>query len=333
MKKKLILFLLLLCGASLSAQTFRNVRLYVPPVAGGSTEANDFFYKHVIYEAALQRHDIVRIQKESRFTLKGSVIPYKEFIYQENLNTEKIVDAMEVLNEYRDNEEYVFSLELIESATDKLISKQYLVYKITDNSTAELVSVIVNNLISVFPSFRESDLWRNKWLYLNLNGLWVPRIYMRENQEIHWANFGVGLSAELHFANHFSADVGLQFAQEWVVVVSGEEYVDYTLEIPLSVRVVFKPLNYLMLEPYAGISVNFSIMGTTYPSPLSWFAGFQIGLKAGPGMFIIDPRFSMDFFPSIIPSNQVDYSRILMQIGIGYKYGFFSKDTGSLNYR
>jgi hypothetical protein len=72
-----------------------------------------------------------------------------------------------------------------------------------------------------------------------------------------------------------------------------------------------------------------SINGTTKPYPFSWMAGFQLGIRAGFGILIFDPRFSMDFNKSsTVEENSTDvreYWRYNVHFGIGYKIGFINR--------
>ena len=222
-----------------------------------------------------------------------------------------------------DNQEFVFILELINNLTGDSIAKQYLIYRYVDAAVGDLVSIIVYNMLTAIPDIEAENDWRNNWLYADVNAIWAPRIYTTEEQSISWVNFGVGLSLEYHFLDLLSLGLGVQLVQD-AVVASGEEYRDLLLEIPLALKFVIKPVRF-MLEPYGGVSFNFSLMGTTKPSVLSWFAGFQFGAKVGPGLIVIDPRFSMDFFGSEIVQNSVEYRRYLIQISVGYKIGFVPK--------
>jgi hypothetical protein len=78
-----------------------------------------------------------------------------------------------------------------------------------------------------------------------------------------------------------------------------------------------------MLMPYLGINFNIALYGDTKPPPVAWRVGFQYGVKAGPGILVIDPWFSMDFGKSGITENPfVQYQRYMMHIGVKYKYGF-----------
>ena len=232
-----------------------------------------------------------------------------------------------------DNQEFVFILELINNLTGDVIAKQYLIYNFTDAAVGDLVSIIVYNMLTSVPDIEADSDWRNNWLFADINAIWAPRIYTAQEQSVSWVNFGVGLSLEYHFLDLWSVALGVQLVQDAVVVSKeyGDEYRDLLLEIPLSVKFVIKPVRFMM-EPYGGVSFNFSMMGTTKPSFLSWFTGFQFGVKAGPGLVVIDPRFSMDFFNSQIVQNSVEYHRYLFQISVGYKIGFLPKYTRLRDY-
>jgi hypothetical protein len=72
-----------------------------------------------------------------------------------------------------------------------------------------------------------------------------------------------------------------------------------------------------------GVNLNIAFYRDTLPPPAAWRLGFQYGIKAGPGIVVIDPWFSMDFGESSLGSNQnIKYQRYMMHIGVKYKYGF-----------
>lgn len=222
------------------------------------------------------------------------------------------------------NQEYVFILELINNLTGDVIARQYIIYLSVDAAVGDLVSVIVYNMLTSIPDIEAENDWRNNWLYADINVIWSPGIYTAGERSVSWVNFGIGLSLEYHFMDIWSAGLGVQLVQDSFVDSESSEYRDLMLEIPLAIKFVIKPRKF-MLEPYGGVSFNFSLMNNTKPSFLSWFAGFQFGAKAGPGLIVIDPRFSMDIFNSVTVQNSVEYHRYLFQISVGYKIGFLPK--------
>ena len=223
-----------------------------------------------------------------------------------------------------DSHEFTLRLELIDNATGELIGEQRLVYVAVDASVGDLLSIQVYNMLAGIPDIEETNDWRDNWLFLETSLLWSPRIYIEQNQSVNWLNFGLRASLEFHFTNFLSLGAGAQFVQDWVVT-SIDEHRDLVLEIPLALKIVLKPSNYYMLEPYGGIAFNFSLLNATIPSPSSWFVGLQFGVKAGAGMIVIDPRFSMDLGKSALTARPIEYQRNSIQIGVGYKIGFFLK--------
>jgi len=232
----------------------------------------------------------------------------------------------------RDGSEMFFLLELLNSKSSQVIGEQYIVFTELNEEVYNLIPVIVNNLLSIIPSARENRIdadVRDKWLFLNASFLWVPRIYSAEGDSISWQNFGLGFTFEYQFLNFLSAGVSFNFTQDWVVISRDtEEYRDIIMEIPLMIKGVIKPASYFMLEPYAGAAVNLSLTQMTTPSLFSWLVGFQMGVKAGPGLITIDPRFAMDISSSSLTRtshDSIDYNRMLINIGVGYKIGLLQK--------
>ena len=223
-----------------------------------------------------------------------------------------------------DDQEFSLKLELINNVTGEILGKQQLVFTAADASVGDLLSIQVYNMLAGIPDIEETYDWRDKWLFLEASFLWAPRVYTQNNPSINWQNFGLRAAFEFHFTDFMSFGLGTQFVQDWVVT-SKSEHRDLILEIPISIKGVFKTAEQFVIEPYAGLALNFSLMNATIPSAASWFLGLQFGVKAGPGMIVIDPRFSMDFEKSRLVGKDNIYQRDSMQIGVGYKIGFILK--------
>ena len=334
-KKKILLVILFFTGFSLSAQNFREYKIFVPAVDGqGTIGENAFFYKQLAYEVVNLGHTIVRDRRDSDFILKGAVIPYTEDMNNENA-VKQVVNSRGMVFTVPDNRavpslmpgEFIFSLELLDRYSKEILAQQKIIYMFIDQSVTDLLSITIYNMLSSLPALEKSADWRDKWLYLNTNFLWNPRIYDGTVRSINIANIGFGLSAEFHFHNFISAEIGADITQDWLVYsdVDGDVYRDLILELPLMVKFVLKPLEFYMLEAYGGVQFNFSLMSVTQPYFIAWLTGIQIGLRAGPGLIIIDPRFAKDFAPSSIEGRLQEYSRNMIRIGVGYKFGFFPK--------
>ncbi|MCL2184397.1 MAG: hypothetical protein FWB86_00890 [Treponema sp.] len=341
MKKNILIILFFIVTVSTYAQNIRDIQVFVPPVTGSVTAGdNVFFYRQLTFEVVSQFYTLVRSQAASDYILKGTIAlesetkavkneiqnnttnGIHEFYSREkndNLSFYHITD-----DHTDDSQGFAFILELINNKTGEVIGKQILFYNVIDASIAQFLSVMVYNMLSGFPDIVRTNEWRNKWLYLDAAVLWAPSVYAGEYQSINWLNFGLRALIEFHPFNFLSVAAGFQFKQDWIVTSSGD-YHDLILEVPLLVKLVLKPADHFMLEPYGGLSINQSLMGTTSPSFLSWFAGIQLGVKAGYGMIVIDPCFIMDTDYSHLPGQTIQYTRTSIQIGIGYKFGFLLK--------
>ena len=331
MKNFLFLFLLFLPFNFIYSQDSRETRIYVPPITGiGSFDEKTYFYKQLSYEVVTQFHSIVRLKLSSDYTLQGRIEPFAclhdPFIACPLHPRETWSDTNEV-------SEFIFYLELIKSKTDEIVGGQYIIYTDIDDTIDGMIAVIVYNMLSGIPDIDLGDPAHNRWIFLGASVMWAPRIYENKNESVYWLNVAGGVEAEVHFLNWMSISAGLQFTQDWILISAetNEEYRDLIMEIPLALKFVIKPADYLLLQIYGGVSYNFSLMNITEPCPFSWFAGIQLGVKAGPGFITIDPRFTMDYFPSSLGSaaaTQLEYHRYMIQIGLGYKFGFISKKTG-----
>jgi hypothetical protein len=195
----------------------------------------------------------------------------------------------------------------------------------------------------------DRDAWRNKQWYFGVNAFWDPRIYAGSTVSSHLLNFGFGFSAEFHFQQfasekreflkYLSLGTGMELAPEWVIASprSGDEYRNTIIQIPLVISGVLRPGDNSLHEPYAGIQFNIPLFTDTVPPLLSWKAGFQYGVKAGPGVLNVDARFSMDFGKAGLmadrPAETRQYDRYMIYLGLGYKYDLVGLIQEFLNNR
>jgi len=223
---------------------------------------------------------------------------------------------------------YYFILEMLDSRTGEVLGKKKLLFFVTDASVGKLVSIIVQDLLSNIPNdtvVKHGDS-RDRWLYFETSLLWMPKIYYDGYDAINLLGLGAKLGVEFHFLRFMSLAAGGQITQEHIST-STEDVSDFILETPVALKFDFNIDSNYSLEPYGGAAWNYSIKGKIQPSNYSWFAGVQFGIKdrSGTGMFVIDPRFSMDFSDSSVLDGKVVYKRYCIQLGLGYKFGVFQK--------
>jgi hypothetical protein len=336
---------------------------------------NAYFLKQLIYEIILQYYSVVRTQRESDYTLKGTIEPVDgEPIYEpvmmepviigetyspvpdradppiRNFNGRREFFSMDLGNELyfydstgEDNskafpapqvkdssvpdiaqeggERYYLKLEISNTRTGEVLGNQSIVFIKADASVRELISTVIYNMLSNVPEIVDRTYRRDEFIFLEAGALWVPRIYYGEYDATNLLDFGLKFGIQIHFfqtLQPLSLGAGVQITTN-SVDSSGIDFSNLMLEIPLSLRYNFNLNDKFVLEPYGGAAWNYSFADSIKPSTFSWFLGLQFGIKAGPGIIIFDPRFSMDFSNSVL-LEVFEYQRYCMQLGVGYKF-------------
>ncbi|MDR2701912.1 MAG: hypothetical protein LBB72_05740 [Spirochaetaceae bacterium] len=315
MKICLVWILLLCAGFSLFAQSDNaSISFYVPQVSGTGIKAEDnsLFTSAIIFELMTRNYYIVRNEGETNFSLKGTITPWTS-------NAPRQTSGSSL---------YALHLLLSDSKTGKILTEQSLVYASWEEASG-LIPVMVSNILAVVHTELNNTAWQNKRLYFGAAAFWTPRIYTASSNSIVPMNFGFGISAEVRLLDFLSLGSGMEIAPDWIAATSkaDDNYLDMVMEIPLTVKFVFKPSAIFLCEPYAGIHLNFPLYNTTKPPLLSWRVGFQYGFKAGQGVLFIEPRFAMDIGDSTVETRSEDlkYHRNIMYLSLGYKYGFLSR--------
>ena len=314
---KKIIFILLIFRAvfTVSAQTRQGVSVFVPQITGVGSKPDDnsHFYKQLIFELSVQNLGITQTLKDADYSLIGTLVPNKG-------NKDWLSGK----------EQYSFRLELQDNKTGKIIADGELIYE-TPEDLNNLFPSMVNTLISTIPEKGIENEWRNKLLYLGGAGFWTPRIYDGDNQSTYFINFGGGIYAEYHFINIMSVEAGFELAADWVTVAANNvsNNRNLLLEIPVMIKLVIKPDSHFMLEPYVGAHFNVPFYTTTKPPLISALLGFQYGVKTGPGILFIDPRFSLDIGESAVEAppgiSAPSFQRYIIHLGVGYKFGILQK--------
>jgi len=315
MKKYIVCILLLCAGFPLFAQS-NSASIYVLPVTGTGSKPgdNEFFYNKLADEITYQKFNLAKTMSDAEFYLIGTI--------SSQPNEEDESDGVR---------QYVFHLTLLDTKSNKPRADGEFLYEDPEKANDEF-STLVYSLLYTIPEGIGKDNWRNKRLYIGADGIWSPRIYTAESTAAHIASFGGEIFAEYHVLNFLSVGVGFEIASDTLKVVATlkKSYSNIMLEIPVYVKYVIKPNDVFLLEPYAGVQLNTPFGKATTPPPVSWLAGFQYGVKAGPGMVFIDPRFAMDIGKSSMNTlppgiKKLSFQRYIIQVGIGYKIGFFTK--------
>jgi hypothetical protein len=307
--------LLLISGLPLFAQSGKHTfSVYVAPVSGdgGKPEDNYSFYKQVVSELEYQHYILAKTEKSADFSLVGTLSPHP---YNTIRPTGK---------------QYVFRLELQDNKTGDSMMDGELLYEAVED-VKYLLPSMVSMLVLTIPEETGRDNWRDKWLYFGAAAFWTPRVYAADsNVSTYFANIGGGVYAEFHFLNFMSFEAGLEFASDLINISAstGAIYRSYLFEVPLVLKLALKPGTGFMLEPYGGVQFNVPLNKTAIPPLLSWLAGFQYGVKVGPGVVFVDPRFSMDIEKTKMGAGITGplFQRYALHLGLGYKFGVATRN-------
>jgi len=324
MRKYIVSTILLFTTFSLYAQTVNaptvypkppkpSASVFVLPVTGigSKPEDNAFFYNKLVSEI-----------KEQEFIL-SKTLAASEFYYIGALSTSPEASAS-------GGKQYVFRLTLLDTMTNQVQSEGDVVYESTEE-LASAFSTLVYTLLLTIPESAGKNNWRNKWVYANVSAFWTPRAYAADSAAMHVVNFGGGVYGELQFLDYLAAGIGFEFTTDMLKVSANDEEtpINFLLEIPVMIKHVIKPGEYFLLEPYAGIQLNIPFTTETKPPVISGLIGFEYGVKLGPGIFYIDPRFSIDLGKSVMDPESaykgLEFQRYIIHIGAGYKLGFFTR--------
>jgi hypothetical protein len=228
---------------------------------------------------------------------------------------------------------YYFILELLDTKTKEPLGKRKILFYDTDASVSKLVSVIVYELLSDIPVVpaaapKKRGDSRDRWLYFETSALWMPKMYYGEYEDLNLIGFGMKQGIEVHFLSFMSLGGAAQITQEFIGNNTGGKDTLLLLEVPVALKCVFKLSENYALELYGGAAWNYPINNGAEPSKYSWFAGIQFGIKdiSETGMFVIDPRFSMDLYDSVTTEGGIKYRRYCFQLGLGYKFGLIQKN-------
>jgi hypothetical protein len=341
MKICAVCLLLFVAAFPLYAQTPPVFTMFIPPVTGtGLTpEDNDFFTDILNREMKSWNFILTETPDEASFALVGTLAPADgggTILFLDLQDKDGITMYGQELH-YTTLEEantYLYAILLF------MLSGVF-VFQVTD---------VIDQVVPVeeIIDLTDPDAWRNKDWYFGAGAFWNPRIYHGLMTSGHLLNFSFGLSAEYHlqkysggnrdFLKYAAVGTGLEVASDWVVASlhPRDYYRNTILQIPLLLNFVIKPGDRFMHAPYAGILFNIPFFPDTAPFPVSWATGFQFGYKIGPGIAFAEASYSMDFGKSGLnrsrPSDTRQYNRFIIQIGVGYKYGFFPKRKEKRNF-
>jgi hypothetical protein len=309
------------------------MQIYIYRPTGGTVEQQDFFEENYIMEIAAAGYAIAGSRDDSDFYYTLDIQPNANF------------------GEYEDEPEFFLYVRLYDSTDQREIVQ--LGYGFTEKEEMYdwnlylVYQAMANVPITKLTQGIHTDHWRNKWIYIVPYLAVTPHIYSNDNPHavLNFSNsfqpgpflFGAGVDFEFHIVNWMSLETGFGLTWDWLSdvqisninnVASDVSYDSGVIQLPLLLKIVLKPSDIFMIEPYAGAGLNFSLNSDSFKAAfVSLLGGIEAGFRLGErGAFFIDTRVGWDLGDSIVNRNRnSNVHRLGLHFGIGYKVGFFNR--------
>jgi hypothetical protein len=340
MKNTWVLILWLVLAVSVSAQTRKDVKIYIPPVKA-DTEQSAYFRENFSMETKGAGYSLTETPDDADYSLLLEVKP-NMILYDDG--------AIEPAPP--DEKQFVLQIDLARNEDDaNMVSFSFLftdVNEMYDFNLYLLYEAMANIPFTKahdIAAAEEGDFWRNKWLYIRASfdypitfyELLKPKWLVDNSNPLKTINLdhkikpfpAATFGLELQYLNWMSTEVDIHIGFSDPVSNSLIPVITLEQKFPI------KPAKIFMLEPYLAVSFP---MGTS--SHVSQFpkvgtgGGFQFGVKGGNmGAFFLDVNFIYYLGDVIMKSpysgyspNDIHYRRYTVGLGIGYKIGFFDRD-------
>jgi hypothetical protein len=335
-----ILLLVLAASASVSAQTRKDVKIYIPPVKADAGQSS-YFQENFSMETRGAGYSLTETPDEADYSLMLEVKP-NMVLYDDG--------AIELAPP--DEKQSVLQIDLVRNEDDaNMVSFSFLfndVDEMNDFNLYLLYEAMANIPFTKahdIAAANEGDLWRNKWLYIRasfdypitfyelLKPKWLadssvnpPKFIPLDHKIKPFPALTFGLELQYLYWMSTEVDIHIGFSDP----VSNSLIPVITLEQKFPI----KPANIFMLEPYLAVSfpMGTSSYVTQFPKA-GMGGGFQFSVKGGNmGAFFLDINFIYYLGDVIMKSpypgyspNDIHYRRYTVGLGIGYKIGFFDR--------
>jgi hypothetical protein len=351
----LLFFMILFAGIPGFTQSTKGYTLLAVPVfteTGLTEEANTLFTTMVEeLEWLTKSYSFVRLARSRGMNgrpppTRGKLNPADHALMPEYVITG-------VLNREQDGTK-VFEISLWELEGSTLLAVQELAYTDIEEGVG-FIPFFILSLYSTLPGIVDFDTelksWKNKWFYLGIRAGFSPRVYVVPGDyskdgtpmSLPGFTFDVGLRGEIQLfpqlengkAFSFGLQTGLDFTYDAIdftyyndsstVAFAQSSIGTPSISIPLLAKFNIKPGQFVF-GPYGGIYFTHPISQYKNSLPLGYTAGFNLGYKIGAtGAMFFDFRFSGDIGSTVIPENQIPYKRYLVNLSIGFDWGFLTK--------
>jgi hypothetical protein len=338
------------------AQSRRGYTLLAIPVftETGLTEEANLLFKTMVDEVEwlTKAHSFVRFATSRGMNGRPPPTRGKLNPADHSLMPEYVITG--VLNREQDGTR-VFEMSLWKLEDSTLMAVQELAYTDIEEGVG-FIPFFILSLYSTLPGVVDFDeelkSWKNKWFYLGLRAGFSPRFYTVSGDysrsgspiRIPGFTFDAGLRGEIQLFPRLEEgktfSVGLQTGLDFTY--DSADFVYYnsstseltrseirtaSMSVPLLVKFNIKPGQFVF-GPYGGVYYTQPLSRYKIIPPLGYTAGFNIGYKIGAtGALFFDFRFSGDIGKTIIPENDISYSRYLINLSMGFEWGLMTKKS------
>ena len=351
--KKTLLFIVLLFSAVLSfAQSIPNNFLFIEGIAEND-DHREFFLTNFAIEANTFGYTVTKTKQEAAYTFRFSVVP----------NT-VVIDGVQRPAPPGDNQ-YVLKIYLIDNTENMVVLRFDFFFTQLVEMYEYTQLIFLRATVYIPPATRGGGIrpaavsgssdkgWQNKWLYLRAS-LNYPIVFhsllpkgLVGGQAVYEGTFeapnelipidhkiqpqpGLTVGLEIQFLNFMSLEANLQMS-----LGDTSTYTHFNAAAGAELKFPIKTSS-LVIEPYlaGNYQLNTSPIFSEFPT-LSAGAGVQVAAKGGNlGAFFVDINY-MQSFTEVLMKNPygilapnpdfIHYSRFVIGIGIGYKFGFFDR--------
>jgi len=283
--------------------------------------------------------NLALMNKEINYQLSGEVSDETALSLGRKLGAEVIITGD--IKQFSEN--FILHIRIVHIESGRILG----VINETIKSDKELKPYLLKNTISnktkpIKQNIQwHNDEWINNWLYLGVRYGYMPNIYkLNSNIDMNAeTNFSICpvFQIGIHLTNHLFLQTELMYSTDEVKVNKPEKISikSSSLTIPVVAKLGYSINDFFYYAFLLGVAFpiemgNISVNKNdieqeyNYSTPYNLLAGFNLGIKIGPGVVFTDIRLLQDL--GYIKVNAVDqYSRTRFGITLGYDLALWGK--------
>jgi hypothetical protein len=317
-------------NGDVTSDVTENVKVYIYPATGGTAAERDYFDFNLQQEVFGSGYELTNNQ----YPTAEEAIDRSDFYITVFLE----VDG--------GSGEHLITTELYNTKTDDLIVTNGMGYQYLDEMY-EWNLTIIYRLMANVPNLKSTNIvstdyfkteYPHNRLYLGALGGYSMRFFTipgggKDVQT--FTNFMLGGQASYLVLPYLAIQAEVLFTMDTVPVdwiddtgaKVTDEYQSISFMFPVMAKGVFGRGPFV-IGPFAGLYLTIPLYmkgpdgGTfSYTLPLGVVGGVDLGMHLGPGLLVLDVRYSRDF-GKVKVGGESRYQRSGVSMSLGYKWGF-----------